>query len=212
MAFVIDKRSGYTIREGTNDKTIISECRAYFKTLTLDPDRDVVMDIGGHIGIFADMCYPTRVVSYEPLPANAKLYLENSPNSALREGAMVYRPKTATIPLYVSETSDQSNHTLVQTRGRKTIDVPTFSFESSLEIVRPTVLKLDIEGGEYDLLEGYGTKLPVRIFLAEFHFRKKADAARAEALWAGLDDHFDQVLVQPKVAAWNTFGVWASAT
>jgi len=139
-----------------------------------------------------------------------KLYRENA-HSILNQGAVMHDPQSPEVPLYISETSDQSNHTLVPTRGRKRIMVQTFDFAEELELVKPTVLKMDIEGGEYDLLEGYGTALPVRIFLAEFHFRKKSDAPRAEALWAGLDDHFDQVLVQPKVAVWNTFGVWASA-
>lgn len=210
MALIIHKKEGVVIRSDTNDNRIIGECRAYFKTLEL-VTGDVVMDVGGHIGIFAKMCAPHPVVSYEPLPDNAALFRRNAV-SELREGAMVYRPEADTQSLYVSETSDQSNHTLVPTRGRSKMIVPTWDFEEELQKVQPTVLKMDIEGGEYDLLEGFGTELPVRIFLAEFHFRKKTDAPRAEALWAGLDNHFDQVLVQPKVAAWNTFGVWASAT
>jgi len=200
--------TGLRYRKETNDHRIIGEVKSYLRTVEIGAD-DVVMDVGGHIGIFAKLCADrgAGVVSYEPMPENAELFVENS-GTELVQAAVA--SAEGELDFYVSRTSDQSNHTLVPVRGREKITVRTVDFATELARVNPTVVKIDIEGGEYELFERFGTEFPerVRMLLVEFHFGKRDFGERAERIWAGLNDRFDEVVVTPKVKAWNTFGIW----
>ena len=161
------------IRADTNDLAIKREQRSEYRHLDIR-DGDVVLDVGGHIGLFALHALDRgayRVHSYEPEPSNFAL-LDANTASHRKQISITQAAVGASAGqslLYVSRTKDKSSHSLSEVRGRDSITVPTVSWEQVLKKTSPDIIKMDIEGGEYQL----DFKLipdEVRRIAIEFHF------------------------------------------
>lgn len=79
------------------------------------------------------------------------------------------------VMLYTNNGPNKACHSVVPKRGYSVIDVPAVSLESVLDTYRPTVIKCDIEGGEYglpwELLES-PRYAHVRVLVIEVHTQK----------------------------------------
>jgi hypothetical protein len=72
-------------------------------------------------------------------------------------------------------------NTIVAGKSKKSLNVPAVNFRRELLEFKPTVLKLDVEGAEYDLLDGLkpGDLASVRSIFIEFHpIDKRAERIR----------------------------------
>lgn len=152
-----------------------------FALVNLRPG-DRVMDCGAFIGTFAAACLEqdaSRAFCYEAAPKNATLLRENVgryDNKALvREAALVpgYDP---VVTLTMSGFSG-ANSILPSENRKKVITVPAVCFRDELRTHNPNVLKLDVEGAEYDLLDSLhlGDLASVRVAFVEFHPIDKRD-------------------------------------
>lgn len=129
--------------------------------------NDIVMELGTGLGLLSSYCAKTigsqRVFTYEANPA-LESYIRQTyqlnkvaPNLTiclLGEGV-------GEQTFYVNE-SLFSSSTVQRNANEKPIKVPVKSFNEEVHKIDPTFLILDIEGGEYDLLQ-----------FADFHTIKK---------------------------------------
>jgi len=207
-----DGRTGLWYRPETNDLSIIRSQQAEYGKLG-DIGDARIMDIGGHIGAFAQWALArdaSFIDIYEPAPANLALlcfnmYSEN--RVSIHSWAIAHI--NGITSFYLARTKDMSSHRLVMTKGRATIDVVCRSLESAVEDIHPSVIKMDIEGGEY-LLQDDFVLLPecVRKIAIEFHFPHRNLAAMQTIL--GVMNKDWHALREPKFneKSWNTVGIW----
>jgi len=134
---------------------------------------ETVVDLGANIGLtsvyLAKRYGATLIVAVEPDPQNAELVRRNFRQNAIR-GYVVEAaigPQDGTVR-FSSEVDSNIGH--VSLEGR---EVPMVSMETlcaSHALQRIDVLKMDIEGGEQQLLSGpIGWLSNVKSIVAEFH-------------------------------------------
>lgn len=143
--------------------------------LTELEDDDVFHDVGANVGIYsllaADRIGGDRVVAFEPHPPTAARLRDNAQRSGVEpnvveaalsttagEGRMTVPTDRAGV-LFGRLSADGDVPVRLDRGDSLTDDVPT-----------PTVLKIDVEGGEPDVLRGYGERLSdVRLGYVETH-------------------------------------------
>ena len=124
-----------------------------------------VFDIGAHIGyytlLFAKCVGPAGcVVSFEPLPANFALLQKNVHMNNLLNVRLINQAafsRTERITLNVpDEQPNPGSGSMSGPGGAKQCDVEAVSLDNfcASSLVFPDVLKLDVEGAEYDVLIG----------------------------------------------------------
>lgn len=168
-----DSKFDLWYRPGTTDLTIVKNAKKYCK-LELSPS-DVFLDVGAHIGSVARHYAKQglRVVAVEPEPTNYEILERNLGNFQLAEliKAAVVQVSQPSVKLYLSTGSiNRGLPTLVPRKFSTPINVPTVQFGELLARCQPTAVKMDINGGEYDLLDTF-RQLPtsVRHLLIEVH-------------------------------------------
>ncbi len=173
---------------------------------------DVVVDIGAYVGTYAIRCarFPVRHVrAFEPTPMTCDLLkLTPLPNLEVIQAAVVgheVKPN-GTVPLFVSKGIGVTNSLAKSHRKAGAIEVPAFWYWHAVD--GATVVKIDVEGGEYDLpiveaIEG------IRAILIDFHPMPGDWVGRAESIIEGLEDHGFKALIAPDWSCgWTQAGSW----
>lgn len=188
------------------DRYVVDEARAY-RPLELRPD-DVVLDLGACIGSYTVIAARTarKVIAVEPAPENFELLAMNCADLTDRTQliqAAVVGDRRGSVRLF---TASSWNHSTVAYRGRTaSVEVPAVCFADLLETERPTVLKADIEGAEWDLPI---TDLPdyVRAFAIELHqTRAEWRAKTPDVLQAWRDAGF--TLLATPSSSWQSLAI-----
>lgn len=140
---------------------------------------DVVLEIGAGIGVVGAVIAvnntPQKIHSYEAnpnlIPTIRALYAANGiedrisvENAVLISGTK--RPET--IPFYVHNSYLGSSLDGDPERAKEKVDVATADFAETCARLNPTVLIMDIEGGELELLR-HADLTPFRAIVLEFH-------------------------------------------
>lgn len=137
---------------------------------------DKVMDCGAYIGTFTvaalEQCAGSAVC-YEAAPKNAAM---------LRAGLARYGTRVRIVEAALTASEDATaklslsgfsgaNSILPSPNRPKSIQVAAINFRDELLQLRPHVVKIDIEGAEYDLLDSLvaGDLYDVRTIFVEFH-------------------------------------------
>ena len=168
------------LREGTNDATSMVADLQEYEHLVVPADT-TVLDIGGHIGLFALEMYKRgafRVVSVEPDEDNAwhhKQNLQNHPQHLLLEAAVTDFDGSTT--LYVNKGRNKGRHSVAEFRNSYPTRVASVEFLKLLYWVQPDVLKIDCEGAEY-LFNWSPFPNCVRNIAIEYHDLPNTDADR----------------------------------
>lgn len=194
MKILKDKKTGLYMREGTLDEYVIREQTSY-NELFKHIDNEIVLDIGGNIGAFAYNCIKhgaKQVHSFEPDPQNIKMFKkQNLKNVKLYEFAVFN--KDGEEEFYINTGKNKGLHSLRKTNGRDCIVVKTISFEKILKKINPTILKIDIEGGEhyldFDLILNYN----IKAIAVEIHLTQKENYENGIKLIKFLQKNFNQV-------------------
>jgi FkbM family methyltransferase len=207
----LEKYKDVWIRPDTYDKFIVDEMRTY--SLLPIPHGAIVLDVGGNIGAFARYALLERlageVISIEPEPENFRLMVKNTHNLKVTniQAAATYN-QSSSIYLYVNGKTNKALHSTVPTRGRDKIEVPTRPLINMLQEFKPSVMKIDVEGAEYDLLQ---TKIPkyIKHVAVEWHLTKASHREEAIQYHAALMSEFDS----PKepdftTGAWTQMGIY----
>lgn len=161
----------------------------------LEPGGDMV-DVGAHIGMYAVAAGLAlrgrgRVLAFEPNPdarrqLEANLALNGVENVLVRPVAVAARSGEAL--LHVPRTSDPSFSSLGGGRFAEgePVAVPTVTLDDEVRAaaLRPAFVKIDVEGGELDVLASAGETLTARpVLLVELG---EASAGAAEELLGAL--------------------------
>lgn len=186
-------RAGGTlaIRGATQDYNVFRDVYLYdeYGLASLPERLGCVVDLGANAGYFAARAARSadRVIGYEPVPANASLARRNTaahPNVELVEAAV--GGHTGELSLHLARedrgTGLHSIHRDPAVHAAESITVPCVSLADLFErheIDRCDLLKLDVEGAEYEIL----FEAPARVLAAterivgEYH--RAGDAPRA---------------------------------
>jgi FkbM family methyltransferase len=194
-----DAETGIFFRKG--DRLILQEGPGVYGNVPVEPG-DVVLDLGAHIGtaslIFLDKG-AAGTIAVEADPANLP-YLRR--NLAGR--------KAVIIPAAVGAKPGRADFwtrpdrgyvgSLMPDKGRKRVTVGVVALSGLLKQYRPTIVKCDIEFGEYGLPELRSLPEQVRVVAMEVHIRYagiferritpeelRANRERASDLMAGFE-------------------------
>ncbi len=196
----IDPKTGLKYRLKTRDLTTIREQKCY-DALGIGPD-DTVLDIGGNIGAFAYRAasqHAKKVVSVEPDPDNFRLLVTNTlehpqvvpVRAAVVDDSIAAEP----IAFFAMAGGNKAMHSTVPVRGRRSFPVPTVGYKALFALHPFTVVKIDIEGGEYELpllsLPETVTRLAIEYHLWRPQWRetaKKLDEQFATLGWQRAEE------------------------
>jgi len=140
--------------------------------------EDVIVDVGAHIGLFAlyvtQFCKHGRIFCFEPDPENFKL-LERNLNLNQIPNVLIFNMAvsrtSSKINLYKND--DESGHSIVLPSSNS-IEVESITLDDFLhkfQITHCSLLKLDCEGAEYEIIESL-SKVNFQIFqniILEYH-------------------------------------------
>lgn len=142
-------------------------------------DTDIVLEIGAGIGLVGAVIAfnrrPKSVFSFEAnpelIPAINALYETNDLQGCIsvQNKVLISAPdRPETIPFHLRNSYLGSSLIDEGKRARKTVEVPTADFGETCAALSPTVLVMDIEGGELDLLR-HADLAGFRAIVLEFH-------------------------------------------
>ena len=171
-------RNGNTVwyRENSSDLLMYEE-NAYKNIQFLD--TDVVMDIGANMGD-VPLRYAKSVKfihSYEPMADTFEILnlnvTHNEFNNCQTYQCAVTR-NVGEVTMWLNEKAKTAHSTasVIKRNGeRSAITVPSISFEDEVKRIKPTIIKMDIEGAEIDILDSVDDSIfdGVRAFLLEVH-------------------------------------------
>lgn len=196
------------IRPGTPDFSVVMEClsgefeRAIQAAIPLQ--HGLIVDAGGYIGTaamaFAKAFPDARVVTLEPSLENFRILRQNiAPYPNITAINKALGKSQGSISL-VNRGTGEWGFSIVQAptdcaSPRMLHDVEITTIETILEEFQSAgidLLKLDIEGGEYDLLSGFPAWLQsTRVIFAELH----------ERIVPGCEDLFKRVTANRRALA-----------
>lgn len=153
----------------------------YLKNKIDIKNNDIIIDIGGHIGLFAlyasQFCKKGQIYSFEPVIENYNLFLKNVESNNLTNIKVfntAVSKSDGKINLFLNE--DQAAHSIF-TKSESINEVNSITLQSIFEdnkIKNCNLLKIDCEGAEYEILENLPTEYFIKIqkIIIECHFVK----------------------------------------
>lgn len=213
---ILEKYKGLHVRPDTLDAYVVDEVGPSYRLLEVGP-KDTVLDIGANIGAFCALALEqgAKVFGYEPFHENYMIAKKNAPKAVLENVAVVGKHVTATnVDFYVNvRGKNHGAHSSVPTRGRDVIFVPAVRIDKILKTVKPTKMKVDCEGAEYDILLDLELPRSVKRIALELHLQKTAHKEAAPRLHSQLIAQGFRVLRDPtpsfSTRAWHAIGVYA---
>lgn len=155
------KEKKYLAEGNTTDRWILTEVviNDNYNIEKIKEKNLTIIDIGGHAGYFslkiADKA--KKIYTYEPNPKKynilkRNIMINNLEKKITAKEQAVGKNKTKKI-LYLSEKGDAENSTTIKTKNKILVDTTTIPeiFERN-KIKKCDILKMDIEGGEYEIL------------------------------------------------------------
>ena len=192
------------VREDTSDEFVVNEVIRgnEYRKLKLQPS-DVVLDFGLNIGMFTIQTFKRgvkEVHSFEPDLENFNLAtdnckLNNLDTSIQLNNAAVVGNHDATRNFSINTKKNKGAHSLVAKRGRDTITVNAENINDIMKRVNPTVIKMDIEGGEYEVIPAITDWSNVRELIMEYHHAHllDSDLRKFHEIVSLLQGHFSTV-------------------
>jgi FkbM family methyltransferase len=166
------------VREGTSDEFVVSEVfSGEYNKLHITSD-DTVVDFGLNIGMFTLFALSKgakKIYSYEAEKSNYELATQNlalneiAPERYNLFNKAVVGNDDAERIFWINEKKNKGAHSLIHKRGRSTMVVEAININTVFESCKPTVVKMDIEGGEYECLKAVKSFDGIRELILEFH-------------------------------------------
>jgi methyltransferase FkbM-like protein len=114
--------------------------------------------------------------------------------------------------LWINSGRNKGMHSVVPQRGRRAIVVRTRTLPELIAQYQPTLIKMDIEGGEYDLIAALGAlPVPVRGIALEMHLAYECWRSReAPKIVHQLEAQGFAAVLSPRLAGRHpcTLGIW----
>tara|TARA_Y100000310_G_scaffold158082_2_gene157521 strand:+ start:3277 stop:4038 length:762 start_codon:yes stop_codon:yes gene_type:complete len=152
------------VRGGATDRFILNEVwlhKSYNPPGFSIREGDTVVDIGGHIGVFtvyaAHHARKGRVYAFEPVKANFNLLKENVKINKYKNVEIFNKAvggAKGVLKFFVSQTRNKGHNSMYRLgKHQKEVKVDKISFSHFLKDKKQVdFLKMDCEGGEYDIL------------------------------------------------------------
>jgi FkbM family methyltransferase len=169
--------------------------KIYSPPRPISPDSiKTVVDIGTNVGyalVFLAKCFPdAELIGFEPHPGNARQALANIANNhivgrtTLNVAAAGVRPGSAFITDDSARSRVVSEYDTVPGNGRKQLlPIDIVDFFETVKARNIDFLKLDCEGGEYDLIfDPRFEDLGARFLVLEWHLTDQHPNADAEII------------------------------
>lgn len=173
------KKTGFYYPKDSGSENAIKEAyylKDYGGLPTIVDFKDkVVMDCGAHIGTFARRAIEEgakKVVCYEPFPACVESLKQNVPTAEIKSAAIANVPGTAEFYYRNARLEGSSlihkgaNHVRWDYQTTK---VQCLSFWDEIDSVKPDILKMDIEGEEWNIFEERSLPDSVEVLFMEVH-------------------------------------------
>ena len=182
--------------------------------LHLVKEGDIVLELGAGIGVvsgvIAHNCKPKKIVSYEAnpnlIPHIRELHKINKLTrvNSVRNKVLISDPNApASLPFFVHKSYLGSTLMGEAINSADTVDIQVDMFNTVVKDLNPTVLVMDIEGGELDLLR-HADISGFRSVVIEFHPKIYGVPAMREC-----KNYLRQAGLSP-VADFSTRRVWAA--
>ena len=171
MTLALDRPSGLWHRP--SDNLIIEEAKTVYRDLPIKPG-DVLLDLGAHIGAVSRMALDrgaARVIALEPDPSSMRVLRRNLRDRRATALWAAVGARSGRARLYTHPGRPFLSTMLANERGRRIVSVPVIGLAELLKTYRPTVVKCDIEFGEYDLPQLRALPDFVRVLAMEVHIR-----------------------------------------
>ncbi len=145
-------------------------------------DNDIILDIGGHIGLFSlyvsQKCNKGKIFCFEPVTTNYEILLENIKSNKLSNifpHNLAVARTTNHVVLNINK--DESGHSMFRI-GEKSIKVKSISLKDFIiknKIDKCDLIKLDCEGAEYEIIDSIPNDYLSKIdkFIIEYHFENE---------------------------------------
>tara|TARA_R110000824_G_scaffold368249_1_gene557545 strand:+ start:1693 stop:2298 length:606 start_codon:yes stop_codon:yes gene_type:complete len=147
-----------------------------YKYKTFSPAfKERWLDLGANVGAFsvwAGMQGATIVAAVEPHPENIEMLKTNIKRHGVQASTLHGVVQWSDKPiedLFIAREGNNYRHTTKPTRGRDSMTVPSYSFESLMKL-DPHGIKLDIEGSEIPILNNCESWRNVKKITMEYHF------------------------------------------
>jgi FkbM family methyltransferase len=145
---------------------------------SVGPARDAsftrIVDVGANVGfslLYWAKHYPSaELIAFEPHPVHVDSIRENLKINGLSSRVKLHAAAASTRPGVLSLTDEEHCSTTLARAGAKSFQVEAIDFFDAVGDEPIDLLKLDIEGGEYQLLaDARFAALPVRTCVLEWH-------------------------------------------
>jgi len=122
-----------------------------------------VVDVGANIGVYAEyfshrVGKQGRVYAFEPSPQNFNILIKGKFNNVTCVNAAL-GDTTGEITLFISDELNVDHRTYDTGENRKTISIPSYRLDDYITGQRIDFIKMDIQGFEYNALQGMKTIL-----------------------------------------------------
>jgi FkbM family methyltransferase len=177
-----------------NDPTLHGEIDVLLEMLESIKSDDVFWDVGANVGLHA--CFVGKVVdagsivAFEPHSKSIKRLEENigmnDINGTVCECALAAEPDTGVLELPEDQAGAVGSVNNSDGSGENTVEIeliPGDKLIESHEIPSPNVLKIDVDGGEMNVLRGMEDTLhngPCRLIFCEIHPNALTDYGATE--------------------------------
>lgn len=174
-----------TVRRNQWDARIVREIfvdQPYVRHVVV-PSKPVVVDIGGYIGDFtlfaAKRLDASRVIVYEPTPENFEILLQNVTNNGFRERVEAVNKAVSNSP-EITLNVEQKVHAEIHASAywyegmsqRKVAAATLAEIVEEHHLDRIDLLKIDCEGGEYDIIPDADESILRRVSNIVFEFHR----------------------------------------
>lgn len=176
----LDKKFGGYIRPGSSDQDMLKDCLKKDYSSVECKDH-IVLDLGSNIGGFilkAAREKAKEIVCYEPEPYNFVVLRENALLASegsnlipeLHQAAVAKEAGTFDLVINPGKNSACSASLTTRVQSNKiSVPVQVEAFSDVLAKVKPTMIKMDIEGAEYGILDLLDDADTVKELAIELH-------------------------------------------
>ena len=165
------------VRPETSDRFVLSEVSSgEYRKLNITPE-DVIVDFGLNIGMFTSYALKRgakEVHSYEAEQQNFELAKMNVELNGVADRAhlnnlAVVGNDDKERYFSINTKKNKGAHSLIAKRGRDTTTVNCVNINEVIDTVNPSIIKMDIEGGEYEVLTALKNYDNIQQLIFEFH-------------------------------------------